>query len=362
MSEKKRNKKSVLFMVPSPVGVSPSQRFRFEHYLPGLSAQGIRYKVSPYFTVSGRKVLYSSSNISGKIASILTGYLRRIGDLFRVPFYDFVYIHREAAPVGPPVFEWIIARVFRKKIIYDFDDSIWVPAMSEYNRRFLSIRFFSKVRKICSWSHRVTVGNEFLKSYADQFSQSVMVLPTVVNTEEGHHCLQDQTVNFPAIGWTGSFSTLPYLNLVLPALIRLQEKYEFTFYVIADKDPLLPLRNYSFIPWRRETETEDLLKFHIGLMPLTDDEITRGKCGFKAIQYMSLGMPALVSPVGVNTKIVTDGTDGYICYTEQDWEYRLSQLLENAVLRKQLGLAARNKIEEQYSVRSTTVPFLGIFS
>ncbi|HEX7845512.1 MAG TPA: glycosyltransferase [Chitinophagaceae bacterium] len=355
-------KPSIYFIVATPLGILPSQRFRFEHYLPYLDENGVKYKISHYFSMKTRDVLYKKANVWGKVMAIMPGYLKRFGDLFRLIPYNYVYIHREVAPVGPPVFEWIIAKILRKKIVYDFDDAIWVPTMSEHNKKFRFTRSFSKIGKICKWSYVVTVGNKFLADYASQFSKkNVQVIPTVVNTETTHGQLQEQGISKPAIGWTGSFTTLVYLNKVLPVLQRLQNKIDFTFYVIADQDPALPLKNYQFIKWKRDTETEDLLRFHIGLMPLTDDVISRGKCGFKAIQYMALGIPPVVSPVGVNTEIVQDGVNGYICEGENEWEERLEKLLTDENLRKNIGIAARRKIEQQYSVYSTRDMFLDVF-
>lgn len=356
-----RRKTSIYFLAATPVGVMPSQRFRFEHYLPFLEENGIRYKVSHYFSPKTRKFLYKKRNYLGKVMAILPGYLKRFADLFRIIPYSFVYIHREVTPVGPPVYEWIIAKILRKKIVYDFDDAIWVPTMSEHNKKFRFIRSFSKIGKICKWSHVVTVGNRYLGEYAGQFNSKVQIIPTVVNTDTTHGELQDQETSNPAVGWTGSFTTLVYLNKVLPVLQRLQEKIDFTFYVIADHDPVLPLKNYKFIRWTRDTETEDLLRFHIGLMPLNDDIISRGKCGFKAIQYMALGIPPLVSPVGVNTDIVQDEANGFICEEEKEWEETLEKLLLQPGLRKEIGKAARTKIEESYSVHCTKDIFLKIF-
>jgi glycosyltransferase involved in cell wall biosynthesis len=355
-------KPKIYFITAAPLGVSPSQRFRFEHYLPYLDAEGYRYKVSPYLSMHNRDVLYKSPSVMKKVMAVIRGYTRRIRDIFRVIPYDYVYIHREATPVGPPIFEWIFAKLLRKKIIYDFDDAIWVPTMSEHNRKFRFARSFSKIGKICKWSTIVTVGNKFLASYAGKFNDDVRLIPTVVNTRTVHGSLQNQDTDKPQVGWTGSFTTLVYLNTVLPVLQRLQEKYDFTFYVIADRDPQLPLKNYEFVPWRRETESEDLLRFHIGLMPLTDDEISRGKCGFKAIQYMAMGIPPVVSPVGVNTEIVEDGVNGFICDKEKEWEDALTRLLTDKALRIRIGAEARNKIESAYSVTSTSELFLKNFA
>ena len=132
--------------------------------------------------------------------------------------------------------------------------------------------------------------------------------------------------------------------------------------MIADKDPQLPLKKYKFIKWNKETEANDLLNFHIGVMPLYDDDISRGKCGFKAIQYMSLGIPAVVSPVGVNTEIVENGVNGFVCATKTEWKARLEELITDSSLRIIFGIEARKKIKDKYSVATTTENFLHLFN
>jgi len=359
--EGKSKTAAIYFIVPAPTGISPGQRFRFEHYLSLLEKQNIRFYISNFYSPAGWKTLYTPGNKLKKVGVVLSGMMKRFMDLFRMRKYPFVYMYREAAPVGPPVFEWIMAKILRKKIIYDFDDAIWVPVMSEYNKAAAWIKNFGKVARICRWSYKVSVGNQYLGEYAKKNNPRVVLIPTVVDTDAGHNKLQDHQTARPNIGWTGTFSTLPYLDIVLPVLNELQETNDFTFIVIADKDPRLPLKNYRFIKWSRETEADDLLNFHIGLMPLYNDEISKGKCGFKAIQYMSLGIPAVVSPVGVNAEIVDDGVNGFVCEEEEEWKKRLIQLLTNADARKQMGLAAQKKIEEKYSVKSTETAFLGLF-
>jgi glycosyltransferase involved in cell wall biosynthesis len=362
-SDKKRDKPvSIYFIVPAPPGISPGQRFRFEHYLPVLADRKIKFRISSFYSPKGWSALYTTGNKMNKAWHVLKGFCKRFIDLFRVGGYSYVYVYREAAPLGPPVFEKIMARLLGKKIIYDFDDAIWVPVTSEFNKGITQLKSFSKVSKICKWSYKVSVGNEFLAKYARGFNPNTFIIPTVVNTDSAHNQLQQQETSVPAIGWTGTFSTLKYLDIVLPVLQELQEKSDFTFVVIADKDPKLPLKKYQFIKWTREKETEDLLHFHIGLMPLYDDEISKGKCGFKAIQYMSLGIPAVVSPVGVNTEIVEDGVNGFVCDASSEWAERLAQLLKDPMLRKRLGEQARQKIERSYSVNSSTQNFISLFS
>jgi len=110
--------------------------------------------------------------------------------------------------------------------------------------------------------------------------------------------MRDHNMEKPAIGWTGILTTLKYIKIVLPVLQWQQREIDFTFIVIADINPELPLKDYEFIKWQSDTEINDLLNIHIGLMSLYDGDFEKGNCGFKAIQYMSLGIPVLVSPVG----------------------------------------------------------------
>jgi glycosyltransferase involved in cell wall biosynthesis len=350
----------ILFLVPSPVGISPGQRFRFEQYLPYLQEKGITYSVKPFLTHQERRQLYKPKNVWGKVGAIMTALFRRIGLLFVIHRYNYVYIHRWAAIAGPPVFEWLVAKVYRKKIIYDFDDAIWVNE-SAYNKKYLAAKFLGKVATICGWAHKVSVGNDFLAAFAKKYNANVHIIPTVVDTNGTHGYVQEQVTNRPCIGWTGSFSTLLYLDKITPVLNKLQEKFDFDFFVIADKDPTLPVKNYYFLPWNKKTEVTDLLKFHIGIMPLTDDDITKGKCGFKAIQYMSVGIPAVVSNVGVNASIVDNGINGFVCTTEKEWEEAMTQLLTDTQLRINMGVQARKKMVAHYSVDSSKNNFLNLF-
>lgn len=351
----------ILFIAPYPANESPSQRYRLEHYLSHLEGNNISYSYKPFLDKSTWLILFKKGYYFRKAMGVGLGFIKRIFQLFSLFRYDFIYIHREATPIGPPFFEWIASKV-GKKIIYDFDDAIWIPHTSAYNKTASGLKNFGKVAKICSWSYKVSVGNEYLAAFARQYNKNVIVVPTVVNTETTHHKIQDHTTGRPAIGWTGTFSTLPYLEIVMPVLEDLEKIYDFDFIVIADKDPQLPLKNYQFIKWNRENEADDLLRFHIGLMPLFDDEISKGKCGFKAIQYMSLGIPAVVSPVGVNSIIVENGVDGFVCDAAQDWTNSLDQLLTNAGLRTVMGNASRKKIINNYSVKSSTPAFLQLFT
>lgn len=357
----------ILFLVPYPPGQAPSQRFRFEQYLDALTAHGHAYRLASFLDPATWAILYKPGRAGQKAWGILRGFGRRLGHVWSARRYDFVFVHREAAPLGPPVFEWLLTKVLRKRVIYDFDDAIWIPNTSEANRVAAGLKWHHKVGSICRWAYRNSCGNAYLAAYARQFNArpgAVVVNPTTIDTERLHNRVRDQAAPGPlVIGWTGTHSTLKYLAPVVPVLQRLEnEGLAFEFRVISNQAPELPLRSLRFVPWRKDTEIEDLLGFHVGLMPLEDDPWAQGKCAFKALQYMALGMPALVSPVGMNTEVVQDDLNGYVCPEPEDWYRRLRQLLTDPALRQALGRNARQTIEARYSVRANTPNFLNLFT
>jgi len=163
------------------------------------------------------------------------------------------------------------------------------------------------------------------------------------------------------IGWTGSYSTYQHLERIYPILARLAKRHRFRLVIVGTEAPEIHGVEVDFRPWRSETEAHDLADLDIGIMPLPDDAWSRGKCGLKALQYMALGIPPVVSPVGVNTEIVNDGVNGLVAETEDEWVDRLARLIENPPLRERLGRAARRTIEERYSARIVAPRVLEVF-
>lgn len=318
--------------------------------------------IAPFLSLKTHTVLYTQGNTGQKVLGVARGFLSRIKLLFSLQAVDYVLVHREATPVGPPVIEWVIARVWRKKVVYDFDDAIWIPHASATNRYAARIKWHRKVAAICRWSYRVSVGNHYLGEYAGQFNPNVVLNPTTIETEQHYGQTKDQDSIPLVIGWTGSQSTIFYLDQLLPVLDRLRAQYDFEFLVISNTPPHFTRDYLRFVPWASATEVDNIRRMHIGLMPLTDDRWARGKCGLKALQYLALGIPALVSPVGVNADIVAHGEQGYHCMTDDDWYQYLSELLKDTEKRTQMGQAGRKKVVEQYSVRSNTENFAGLFA
>jgi glycosyltransferase involved in cell wall biosynthesis len=353
----------ILFLVPYPAQEAPSQRFRFEQYFSALEKAGIDWDVQSFLDSQNWQTFYKSGKMFSKGIALLAGFAKRLAAVFRSINYDFVFIHREAAPVGPPIFEWLIAKVMRKKIIYDFDDAIWLTDKVNESGIEKIIRWRNKVGSICKWSYKVSCGNEYLCNYAKQFNNQVALNPTTIDTVNLHRINFDtqKSDKLITIGWTGSHSTLKYLDEVIPVIQKLEQKYPLRFLVIANKEPKIELNSLDFIPWTIATEIEDLLQIDIGIMPLPNDEWTKGKCGFKALQYMALEIPAVVSAVGVNTKIIESGVNGFICQFKEEWLSRLELLIQNEELRKRIGKQGRLKVEKDYSVVSNSSTFLSLF-
>jgi glycosyltransferase involved in cell wall biosynthesis len=352
----------VLFIFPYPHGTAASQRFRFEQYLSILTQEGVSYTLAPFMDIQTWTILYKKGYTLQKLTGILKGYFRRINLLFQLSAYDFVFIHREASPIGPPVFEWLMAKVWRKKIVFDFDDAIWLPNTSVNNKVAARLKWHHKTASICRCAFKVSAGNAYLADYARKFTAHVVINPTTIDTVYMHKQLKKQDSYPFVIGWTGTHSTIQYLEEIIPVLQELEREHRFIFLVISDKAPTFKLDSLQYLPWNKETEIDDLLRMHIGIMPLTEDEWAKGKCGFKALQYMALGIPALVSPVGVNTDIVDHQINGYICSSAQDWKCHMGTLIQDNGLRKQMGIAARRKVEQHYSVQANCRNFLDFFT
>ena len=354
--------KKLLILCPYPLGRVGSQRFRFELYMSHLQQLGYRIDHQPFWSTHYFEYLYKKgiSCLYGQIIGLLIGIYRRYILLFRLRMYSHILIHRETIPVGAPVYGWLVSKLRKGELIYDFDDAIWLTdATVSYMKRLL--RCPSKTSHLCNWADRVLCGNEFLTQYAKQHHHRAFCLPTVVDTETMHHprLYRISKKHVPlTIGWTGSHSTLGYLDGLWHILEQLREDICFRFLVIANQAPRVNYDWVVFQNWRSSHEVEDLLAIDIGLMPLEEDAWARGKCGFKLIQYLSLEIPALASDVGVNSSILIDGESGYLCRTDKEWLNSLRKLCEDAKLRARMGAAGRAHICAHYSAAAHKESFV----
>jgi glycosyltransferase involved in cell wall biosynthesis len=177
----------------------------------------------------------------------------------------------------------------------------------------------------------------------------VEIVPTTIDTES-YRMVARAPNRRPVIGWTGSTTTVPYLARIAPALQRLRAECDFELLVIG-ADLQIDGIDVRCLPWEAATEPDDIRRMDVGLMPLTDDVWSRGKCALKALQYMALGIPAVVSPVGVNAQVVSHGINGFHARTDEDWVHYAKLLLGSRDLQRRMGEAARATIEQGYSAR-----------
>jgi glycosyltransferase involved in cell wall biosynthesis len=338
----------ILALMPALFDTSPSQRYRFEQWDPLLRERGVEITYAPFEDEELHALLYKPGMMAKKLALVTRNLGRRLSLVSKVRDYDLVYILREAALLGPPVFEKLIHQR-RVPIVFDFDDAIFVSYRSPSNGYLSYLKFASKTKTICRIASHVMVGNPYLAEYARQVNNRVTVIPTTIDTEKYKVSPARNSSGPPVIGWTGSHSTVQHLDTLRGALKKLAERESFRLRVIGTPAYECPPIDVEAMAWRADTELKDLSGIDIGVMPLPDDKWSKGKCGLKALQFMALGIPTVCSPVGVNTDIIQDDQNGFMAGTEDEWVDKLSRLLRSHELRQRLGQAGRATIEQKYS-------------
>ncbi len=348
-----------LFLVLHRRDRSPGQRYRHEQYLSFLQASGMGCTFSPLLDEKGDRVFYGQGNVFSKIQVGFKALWRRWKDLQRANKFDLIYIYRDAFFFGT-FFEKRLAKK-KAKIIYDFDDAIWLMDKNPNQGIFNLLKNPNKTSKIVSLADIVIVGNEYLATYAKQFNQNIKIIPSTIDFSK--YIPTPKSKDKICIGWTGSFSTIKHFEIAIPALTVIKEKYSDKVYfkVIGDPSYSNQVLDVKGIKWASETEVEDLSELDIGIMPLPDNEWTRGKCAMKGLQYMALEIPTIMSPVGINSEIIKDGENGFLASSTNEWVNKLVLLIENESARKKLGKAGRKTVEKDYSVEANKDKWLKVF-
>lgn len=353
---------NIHIIAPYPIGKAPSQRFRFEQYIDFLEQHQYKVQFHAFHSEKGWELIYKKGSFIQKSLYLATCFLKRMLLCFRLINAQHIFIHREMSHLGPPIFEWILVKLLRKKYTYDFDDAIWLPNYSEVNQKYNRLKCYWKTKHLIKWADKVVVGNDFLANYARQFNNKVQIIPTTIDTENHHQLMVNHDAEKVIIGWTGTHTTMHYLAPLYPIILELEKTHEFEFHVISNEKPSQQLASLVYKKWNKSTEIEDLAQIQIGVMPLTESDWAEGKCGFKALQYMSLGAVAVVSPVGVNSKIIQHEKNGFIVSDAEEWKKTLIRLIENGVERKQIGANAKKSIVGEWSVQKWTAEYIQLFN
>lgn len=327
-------------------------RFRISQYVPLLATRGFDFTICPFYSPDFFALVYQPGRYLQKAAWFLRQSLTRARSTLEAHRFDLVFLYREAFPIGPPLIELALKSFFKRPLVYDFDDAIFLSNTSDANSMVSVLKYPSKVGSIIARSDAVIAGNSYLAEYAGRYNRSVDVIPTCVDTSEFVPSAARAERPCPVVGWIGTPTTAPYLANLGPVLDRVTARAPFVLRVAgAGREMRLPGVNVSSLPWSLEKEVELFNTCDIGVYPLTDDAWGRGKCGFKAIQFMACGVPVVASPVGVNREIVQDGVNGFLASNETEWTDKLTRLICDPRLRRQLGDAGRRTIEERYSLR-----------
>jgi glycosyltransferase involved in cell wall biosynthesis len=278
--------------------------------------------------------ILKTNGIDCRVAQLPQWIMSRRRLFMQAKDFDAVFIHKKT--LNP--FDAYYLRKHAKKIIYDFDDAIMFddkhPEKPHHKRQ-------TSFRRTVIMADLVIAGNFYLAEHARRFNPNVEILPTGLDTKAYKTIAKKADDGKIRLVWIGSRPTLPHLRQIAPALEEIGSRFDNVILkIISDK--FFDLQNISVEkqPWFLETEAAELVSSDIGLAPLTDNNFTRGKCGFKILQYQAAGLPVVASPVGVNAELVRKGLNGYHAATVKDWVEKLFALIKDASLRTRMGQSA----------------------
>lgn len=337
-----------------------SSRYRTLQYIENLKDNHFNFICRPLFTDKYLTEKYKS----GKTPFLLTVscYFRRLFNLIMDCRAGRIFlIEKELFPYVPYLFEFFIS-VLNIRFIVDYDDAVW---HNYDNSKYFIIRFFlgRKHKKIISSAYGVICGNKYLESYAVLSGQkNTIIIPTVV-PKVRYVSIKKPTNNFTIV-WIGSPSTSRYLLSIKNQLKEFIYLTGSTLKIIGFDKFLTDSIDFpaSFVEWSNETEIKELSDSDVGIMPLTDGPFERGKCGFKLIQYMGVGKASIASDIGANSDIVLDGETGYLVKNDSDWLIYLMRLFNDRKLCSSMGLKARQRFENFYTLESQTKRYIEFIS
>lgn len=355
----------VLFFTQSNE-ICAASRTRVYHYLPFLEDAGISYKVIAMVTGFMYKGAFiPSQNTLRKLVyiifSLLFNYIKSFYILLLAPYYDVIFIQRVMMPK-------IIGRALKRinsNIVFDFDDAIFAIESDERNliNRLRVSRNRQCLPFMLSISKIAILENEYNRRFAQQYIKDIRIITGPIDTEryqpKNKNVSGGRSENI-TIGWIGSASTTMYLDSLKSVFKALFKKYKCTLKLIGAANFDIPDINIVHIKWDLNTEVRQLCSFDIGIMPLPDDEWTRGKGGYKLLQYLAMGIPAVSTPVGINNEIIQDGVNGFLVNSEKEWIEKLSVLIENDDIRERFGSSGRRLVEERYSVKASAPRLLEV--
>lgn len=332
-------------------------RYRLDQFVAPLASRGIELDVRPFLDSRLFSSFYRRKRLPRIALGLAKSAMRRVVDVFAASRADVLLVQREAMMFGPPLIEWLSTRALRCPMVLDLDDATYVSYTSPtYGRLASKLKWFGKTDDLIRWAKVVICGNRSIAEYVSGKGARAVIIPTVVDTERflpvAHETRHDPVV----LGWIGTHSTFPFLEMLFPVLKELARTHSFKLKLVGTgKDEVaIPGVEVENLEWKLEREIEDFQSFEIGLYPIDlkryGSEWVTGKSGFKAIQYMSVGIPFVVTPVGVCAEIGEQGVTHFSATTEVEWRDSLSKLISDSDLRQRMGAAGRRHALDHYTV------------
>lgn len=358
------NPKRMLVLCPFPEGCAAQQRLKYEQYFADWRAHGWEIEVSPFLDRKAWDVLYKKGHLAAKAWGTTKGYLRRLRDLTRVRHYNLVYVCMWVTPFFGPLFENAVRRG-ANALVYDIEDNVLSGAEGQAenpNPLARLLKSQSKFLALIQCADHVITSSPFLNETCMGINQAkrCTYVSSSVDTDRFQPATPYSNDRPVVIGWTGTFSSRVYLDLLRGVFQRLAAKLPFRLRVIGNFDYELPGVDLEVIRWSAEEEVVQLQALDIGVYPLPIDDWVLGKSGLKAIQYMAFALPCVATEVGTTPMIIRHGENGLLVKTEAEWEAALEQLIRDPVLRKRLGEAARKDAVAKYSTAAIAGLYRGI--
>jgi glycosyltransferase involved in cell wall biosynthesis len=345
-----KNKKKILVICPFPQGEAAGQRLKYEQYFELWNHAGYEVTVSCFMDQSLWQIVYSKGNYLKKIFGVLRGLFRRFLDLFRLYKFDIVYVFMWGTPFGSSLYERIL-RKLSKKVIYDIEDNVMMQQSNPLNPIMRLLRGPGKTTFLIKKSDHIITSSPFLNKYALGINllNSATYISSSVNINRFIPCNSYSNKKIITLGWTGTFTSKEYLDLLAPTLLKLSQRLKFKLRIIGNFEYSLPGVDTEVIQWTKENEASDLQGIDIGLYPLPQNDWVLGKSGLKAIQYMAFGLPTVATNVGTTPEIIEHMQNGILVNNESEWDHYLEMLINDPSLRRSLGEKARETVKMKYS-------------
>lgn len=333
-----------------------SSRMRSYQYFSILEDNGFEVTVKPLFSDDYLDDLYAGKKT--RVSLILKSYFLRLFQLFFIFKYDKIVIEKELFPFFFSWFERLFS-FFGVKYIVDYDDAIFHNY--DLNKNKIVKKFLKdKIDIVMKYSDIVIAGNEYLADRAQSAgANKIFRIPTVIDLNR-YKVKKEYSSDQIKIGWIGSPSTLWHLKPFVGLFNELVAKHNLKIIIIGATEKFGVTHNIDYVDWSEATEVDEILKFDIGIMPLTKTPWVMGKCSFKLIQYMGCGIPVVASPVSMNNEVVEVGVNGFLANTTEEWKEALEKLIFDVNLRKSFGQAGRKKVEEIYNLKTNSEKIIKI--